>query len=360
MANPTRFPSGLAVFGPGSVFNNFPAVPAVGQVISGTEMAPYVPGVTVSTTNNATIASVAFNGGLVDFTNTNITAPKAYVSFTGAGETAGQSIAVVQGNKFWFNVGVGHDPTFLADTGVVSYYGLFDNVDPTAAANGIYFTKPAGGNSVSFVIKNTATTGSAVTTTITGVADLTKPSGVAGDASSVAGTVASGGTGGNYNAFTITTAGSGYLVPPVVRATGATGSGGYLSIDTANGGLYNPVIGAVGRLYTTYTNALSHLVYLGFYYDGKGTLYLAVNNKAVASIGVSGSTPLASGATVAGYGQYAVSTTDNASLLGVTAPAGAFENLAPLVPLADCTGMSSNTSPNDHLYVTGGFFGTEV
>ena len=362
MVAPTRFTSGLSTYKPNQILSTFPTVPAPNQTGTNTfEMSPYTAGQWTVTATTATVTAgtttpgTGFNGGIISMAVTTASGGKAAVSLNGNIAT-GQTIQFIPGNQVWFNAQVAHNSTFLSDATAVSRYGFVDLVDPTGTVtNGVYFEKAAAGTALNLVIKNTGLTGSTVTTTINNVADLAKPSGIFGDTSSSVGTLTTAGSANKYTSIAIGIPGSGYAQAPLVRALGSGGSAPFsqLYAQVGNGGLYAPYIAHVGGAgYTTFTNEVNHWLDLSIYYDGKGRLYVGVNGKMVATIGINGSTVLAAGGTAtSGNNFFATNASMTTSIAPVLPQPGAFDNIMPMVALNASVGYSLNTNTTNILFL---------
>lgn len=363
MVAPTRFPAGISTYKTQQVLNTFPNLPnSTQQSVSTVEMAPYLASMYTVTNTTATIGAgtqtpgTGFNAGLVSLAVTTASG-KAAIALNGNSAT-GQGVQFIPGNQVWFNVQVAHNSAFIADSTVVSRYGLFDVADTTGTiANGIYLEKVAGAGvgTLNLIIKNTGLTGTAVTTTINNVADLTKPSGIYGDTSSTVGTLTTAGSSNKYTSVAVATAGNGYVQAPLVRAVGASGSSPFAQLycQTQNNALYAPYIAHVGGTgYTTFTNEVNHWLDFSFYYDGKGRFFFGINGKAILSIGMDGSTVLAAGGTgTTGNAFYTTNASMTTSIAPVLPAPGSFDNIMPMVAMNAAVGYGSNASTTGIMFV---------
>ena len=368
MVAPTRYPSGISTYKTNHVLNTFPQVPATNQMVTNQEFNPYLSSLYTVTSTTATVAaglqsaagtsSAGINGGAASLAVTTASGGKAGLMLNanvGSPYNA-NSVQFLPGNQVWFNCQVAHSSTFLSDGTTVSRYGLFDLADPTGTIlNGVYFEKAAGGTTVNLVVKNTGLTGATVTTTISNVADLAKPSGIYGDSSSSVGTLTTAGSSNKYTSVALNAVGAGYVMAPIVRATGASGSYPFaqLACQVQSGSLYAPYIAHVGGAgYTTFTNEVNHWIDLGFYYDGKGRLVAHVNGKQVASIGMDGTTTLAAGGTASsGNAFYATNASMTTSIAPVLPAAGSFDNIMPMACLSAGLGYALNTNATNIMFV---------
>lgn len=335
MANPTRFTSGISTFLPKSALNTWPSVITPQQVTVLNEFIPYRAGDWTVTQTNGTVTTLPWANGGVTMATTGTTAADKIV----AGLVNGNAFQIVNGNQTWANINIAFP---IGSIDVNAYAGFSNNVDITAATDGIYFLKPAGGTLVNLVIKKAT-----VTTTITGVADLAKPSGIAGDTSSVAGTLTATQSGGLYNSIAVGTPGSGYAIAPYVAATGATGTGasGNVTLGAA-GSINGAYVTAPGASYTTALFTVTPWINLSIYWDGKDGLTIGVNGKKVVGISSNGATAIAAGATVAAStGPSFTSSTQISTLLAPVQPkAGSAFNILPLVPLTASIGFTNTTA----------------
>jgi len=370
MANPTRFPSGISTYKTNQVLNTFPNVPGPGQSSAMTlEMSPYLASQYTVTATTATVTAgtgtpgTGFNGGITSLAVTTASGGKAALVANGNVAT-GQFVQFLPGNQTWVNFQVAHNSTFLTDVTTVARYGLFDAADPTGTVtNGVYLEKvAAAGGACNLVIKNTGLTGSTVTTTINNILDLARPSGIYNDTSSTVGTLTTAGSSNKYTSVVVATAGAGYAQAPLVRALGSSGSSPFAQLycQVANGSLQAPYIAHVGGTgYTTFTNEVNHWLDIALYYNGKGTLFVGVNGRLVATVGL-GITALAAGGTATSGNSFF---TTNASMTTSIAPVlpapGSFENIMPMVALAPGLGYALNTNTTNIMFVDQFQYGTE-
>jgi len=367
MVNPTRFPAGISTFPVQNIQNTFPTVPSQYQINRGDDFIPYSSGnYTATASTGAAAAGYAWNGGAVKITGGTTTPFKSFLAL------GASNIQLIPGNQTW------HDVRFACPTGSMKnpltdtavYSGFFDNADPTAATNGIYFVKPAGGSVVNFVVLKNSTA-----TTFSNVADFAVPSGIFGDTASTAGTLTFNSTGTTFSSVTVGSTGSGYRVAPLVVPYGTSGSGGQVSVQlggaTQGGGtvgssLYAPYILAAGSGYTAGTLGADVVpwINLQFWYNGAGTLFVGINGKCVISIGKDGTATATPGSTyslgagIANSYNFAGTTltTGNAP---VQPYSGDFYVAAPQVPLQLDFGVVG-TNNTRYLYVEEVNIGTEV
>jgi hypothetical protein len=370
MVAPTRFPAGISTFKTNQILNTFPTLPASNQYLAlNPEFFPYLASMYTVTNTTATIAaglqsaggtsSAGLNGSLLSLAVTTAAGGKAAISLNGnvGSPYNGNNVQFIPGNQVWFNTQVAHNSTFLTDATAVSRYGLFDLSDPTGTIlNGVYFEKvAAAGGALNLVIKNTGLTGATVTTTINNVADISKPSGIYGDTSSTVGTLTTAGSANKYTSVAVATSGSGYVQAPIVRTTGASGAYPFAQIyaQVQNGALYAPYIAHVGGTgYTTFTNEVNHWIDLSLYYDGKGRLFVGVNGKQVASIGMDGVTSLSAGGTATtGNSFYAVNSSMTTSIAPVLPAPGSFDNIMPMSALSAGVGYALNTAATNIMFI---------
>jgi hypothetical protein len=382
MVAPTRLPAGISTFKPNQVLNTFPSVPSQNQTSVVTqEMSPFLAGEFTVTNTTATITAglgaqgtntgVGFNGGSTSLAVTTASGGKAGIAYNGNIAT-GQNIQFIPGNQVWFNVQVALNNSFIGsysaaggalsagDATTLARFGLIDITDPTGTiTNGVYFELPGTKNTVAsavnLVIKNTGLTGSTVTTTINNIADLARPSGIFGDTTSFGGTLTTAGSGNKFTSIAVGTAGSGYAQAPLVRLLGTGGSApiaqAYVQIQS--GALYAPYLTHIGGTgYTAFTNEVNHWIDLSLYYNGKGTLYVGVNGKLVASIGIQGTATLAAGGTAtAGNSFFATNASMTTSIAPVLPQSGAFDNIMPMVALNPAVGYSLNTAATNVMVI---------
>ena len=361
---PVRFLSGVNTFPAKHTMANFPVAPTQYQINKGDDFIPFRQSTDYTATTGgtgATAAAYAWNGGAIKITCGSTT---PFKSFEALGANCVQAIP---GNQLW------HDVRMAAPVGTQSnpsndatiYCGFFDNVDPTAASNGIYFTKPSGGTAVHFVILKAGTA-----TTFQNVGDFAKASGLFGDATAINGALAFNGTGTTYTNVTVSTPGFGYRVAPLIITTGAAGSGALVYCQTGstsaqpnadmqgNGSaLAAPFILAAGSGYTAGTLAADILPWLNFqfYYNGKGRLLVGINGKMVLGFDRTGGTTATPGQT------YNVSTVGNAfNFIGTTLTTGVAPvqpapgdviTALPLVPMQLAFGLVGTTANNRVMYV---------
>jgi hypothetical protein len=287
---PQRSPQGVSTYPPRHILKNFPVTPNDFQVVKSEDFDPYRSGDYTVTSTNGTIAQLTTNsGGISMSTSGGSTSDESAIALE-------RMMQFIPGNRLYADFRIAF-PT--ANNDVNMYAGLFDTTDPSAAANGVYFVKPAGGSTVNLIILKGGTS-----TTFQNVADLSLPSGVYSDPNSSAATLSFTVSGGNYSAPVITAPGNGYRVAPLILATGATGSGatlvGVLGGSAVGAGpgyntnstqlpyspLANVFLTNVGNgAYTTATTTITPWINLQLYYTGSGSLYVGVNGQIVCMIG---------------------------------------------------------------------------
>ena len=338
---PIRYPSGVTTFKPQDVFGNFPFVPNPIQAQFVDYFSPFVSGYYTVTQTNGALATYPFTTGAIQATTTGSTAAdKISVCLN---NNSAQFMAT---NKLWSRLSFAV-PATISDTNV--YSGVSDTADITAASNGVYFLKPAGGTTVNLVVKKAGTT-----TTFTNIADMAKPSGIYNDATSVVGTLNTTQSGGLYNAISVATPGSGYAQAPLVLLNGASGSGATATCAIGSGGLYSPVITAQGASYSTATSAVLPFITFALYFDGD-TIYVGVNGNKIMSIGSKGAIPVTPGATVANasFNSYSCATQVSTSLMPIQPAVGSFMHMAPLTALYAASSMANTTANARNAYISG-------
>ena len=374
MPTPQRYSSGVSVFPTPHILNNMPAVPTQVQVIRSDNFIPFRAGDFTATTGGtgATAAAFPWNSGVVKVTAGSTTPFTSYLAL------GANCIQFVPGNQNWF------DSRIAAPTGSmvnptndsVIYMGYFDTTSPLTAANGLYFTKPAGGTSVNFVVLK-----GGVATTFSNIADLAKPSGIFGDATSLPGALTANVTGTTLSTVTLTTQGSGYRIAPLVIVTGTAGSGAtaYVQLGGSTQGsgnaggnqgigapLFAPYITAAGSGYTAGTIVLDEVPFINLqmYSTGKGNLMVGVNGQTVLNIGIGGQGLATPGQTynvaTGGFNSFAVNATLSAGVSPVAQAAGAFYHMAPQVPMQLDFGLTGSTGTNRAMYVESVSLATEL
>lgn len=367
MANPQRFTAGLSTFPTQHVLNTFPVVPTQFQVTKGDDFIPFRQSTDYTATTSgtgATAAAYSWNGGAIKVTAGSTTAFKSMEAL------GANCVQLVPGNQTLFDVRIAAPTGSMQNpaTDSVLYVGLFDNVDPTAAANGIYFSKPASGSTLNFTVLKNSTA-----TTFSNVGDLAKPSGIYNDSTSTPGTLTFNGTGTTFTTVTVSNSGAGYRCAPLVVPFGTAGSGAQVycqlggntqgvsyrnsSTDSANAGLYAPYIVAAGSGYTAGTLGADIIPWINVqaWYDGKGTLHVGINGRKVLTLGYSGVTTATPGST------YNVATVGNSfNFQGTTLTTGVapvqplngdFYVAAPQVPLQLAFGIVGTNGNNRVMYV---------
>ena len=366
MATPVRFPAGLSTFPRRSTLNTFPLATSPSLIAQIEDFMGYdVDDFTVTQTNG-TVAAIGATGAVIK------------LSTSGGGATDKvmlarntQAVQFIQGAQVWFSQRVAYPRTVGNTNDTNIYMGIFDNADPTAASNGIYFLKPTGGTFVNFIIKTAAGT-----TTFQHVADLARPSGLYGDLNSTNGTLTAVVAGNAFTGISVATAGAGYMVPPLCLATSTSGgTAGNIPVTCGlastsyNVGnpimpiyttglryesLYSPVVAVPGSGYTNTTGATTYIeiepwIDLQFYFDGKSTLAVGVNGRTVMTIGAAGQSSVAAGGTIdlatVGFNSFASTTQLSTAICPVQPVTGSVYNLVPLVPMGIAAGFA-NTSAN--------------
>ena len=371
---PSRFLSGVNTFPAKHAMATFPVVPTQWQVTKGDDFIPFRQSTDYTATaagTGATAAAFAWNGGALKITAGSTSTFKSFEAL------GANSLQFVPGNNLWHDVRlavpvIGTNPA--TDSAV--YTGFFDNVDPTAAANGVYFYKPAGGTAVHFIILKAGTT-----TTFQNVGDLQYPSGLYADPIGSNGALTFNATGTAFSTVTVTTPGFGYRTAPLIVPTGTAGSGaqvycqlggsaGYPTADSQGNGssLYNAIITAPGSGYTAGTLGAEVYPWINFQfaYNGKGRLIAAINGKIVLGFDRTGGTNVTAGSTynnaTVGVGPFynASGTTLAAGLMSAPPPAGDIYNILPMVPLQLAFGMVGSTGTNRVMYAEEINLGTEL
>lgn len=375
MAKPSRFPAGLTTFPSRSIMGTYPISTSPNQITKTDDFLPYRAGdYTVTTAVAGTIASFPFNSGAIKMATSASATDTIYAALGGAG------FVPMQGNAFWMDFKVAYPRTVQNANDTNIYLGWFDNVNPAAANNGIYFLKPSGGTAVNFIIKKAG-----VVTTFQNIADLAVASGLFGDTQASVGLLSATVAGGAFTGVSVSSPGAGYQTAPLTLTTITSGVAGNqpvfvqlgsTAINQANppvpvastglpyGSLLAPYIVNPGSGYTnagpvtTYLE-VEPLIDLQCYFDGKGRFMVGVNGRAVMSItgtatelGVNG---IAAGGTV----NLATTSTDSfysttqltTAVAPFQPPAGSAFNLFPTVPLNVEFGFSNTTANIRTLYV---------
>ena len=354
-STPVLFPNGISTFPSNHIIATYPVTPTQWQVNHGDDFFPYEAN-NYTVTTGGTGAGVTiqnWNTGGARFTAGTTTPFQALIA------TPVQSMLFAPGNALW------HDVRMACPTGSMTnpatdaalYCGLFDNVVPTSASNGVYFVKPAGGSAVNFVILK-----GGVSTTFQNVADMAQPSGLYADPFGVPAVVTANATGTTLTSLTIATAGFGYRSAPFVAVNGTAGSGAlaYLQLGSSSGfptisgqgagsGLAATQIMAAGSGYTagTFTLDILPMINFQFYYNGKGRLTVGINSRTVMALDVASTNPVVPGATV----NLATSTLRNFNFQGTTVttltptpPSGDPIVALPLNYLNQCSGLIGTTA----------------
>jgi hypothetical protein len=361
MGSPTNFPSGISTYPGGNVLSSFPTLPQRYQVTKLEDFVPYRSGDFTATTAGTSAAIAAFSnlGGVVRLTCGSTSTFKALLAL------ANNFTQIIPGNGAWFEIKAGMPTGSMTNPGNDAdfYAGVFDNADPTLAANGIYFVKPNGGTAVHFCIRKASTT-----TTFQNVGDMAKPSGAYGDPLDVAGVLTANTTGTTLTSLAVTTPGFGYRSAPLVliNGTGGTlaaayvqlgGSAGFPTISARNPGssLYSTVITAAGSGYTagTFTADVIPWINYQFYFDGKGRLAVGVGGRVVLTLDRYAQTSIVPGATVntaTGAKAYNFIGTSITTISPVP-PAGDPLHALPLVQMTAAFGLVGTTANNRVCYV---------
>lgn len=363
MASPVRFPKGLNTFPPKHILNTFPVAPSVSQFTHYDDFLPYQTGkYTVTTAVAGTVTAFAGLAGFVRLATSASATDTVYLSLNG------QGFQIVPGSQAWHSVGYVYPRSVLNSNDTNIYCGWFDSQTPTAANNGVYFIKPAGGTAVNFVIRKNG-----VSTTFQNVGDMALPSGLFGDTNSAPGTLSAVIAGTSFTGVSVATPGSGYREAPLVLSTttagGTVGSSpvgvglGSSSLagnpqrpvdvtGLAYASLYAPRITVPGTGFTNNAGAtnlleVEHSLGLQFYYDGAAdTFYVGINGFKVMSIGPTGATSVAAGGTVnvATAGPSFTSATQiSTALMPVQPRAGGASNILPMAPMFAVTGFANTT-----------------
>ena len=378
---PARFTQGISTYVPRHLMGSFPVVPTPVQVSLTEDFLPFrQTDYTVTTAVSGTAVAFSQIGGAVKLATSASATDTIWLAKGNATGGFGAGFQFQAQNQMWMDTRMAYPRTVLNANDTNIYWGLFDNVVPTSASNGVYFIKPAGGTSVNFVIKKAGTV-----TTFQNVGDLSLPSGLYGDTNSVNATLNATVTGNAIAAVSVATAGSGYEWTPLILTTVTSGVAGNNAVSAMLGSTAfstaNPAVPVVttgipyasvaGTVITnpnasSYTNAGPVTTYLEvepllnyhFWYDGKGTLYVGVNGRQVMSIvGTQTGTGLvgiAAGgtATVTASNNSFYSTTQLSSLVSsFQPPVGSPINLVPLVPLGYGVGFANTTANIRSLYV---------
>lgn len=328
LKTPVRYPSSIATDAPGTTMQDFPMVPNKDQFSMQVPALPYrgTTDFTVTTAGSATAQAVAGLGGTVSLTTTNLANDAVTLVWKP------QALQIIPGNRSWLAANIAGSTTVAPAITANIFLGWLNASTFAAATAGVYLQKAAASTALNLVIKNGGTT-----TTFTNVADLAKPSGIYGDTTSSVGSLAFNTTGTTFTNVTVATPGAGYARAPIIKATGTGGSAAQVYCQLGSGSLYAPYITAAGSGYTANTLGaeVNHVINLSMFYDGKGTLFFGINGKTVLSIGPKGATSVTAGATVANasFNSYTVTNQLSTGVAPVQPATGAFENIAPLVPM---------------------------
>lgn len=379
MANSTRFPKGLNTFPGRSLLNTFPIATAPADITVTEDFLPYLAAkYTITTAVAGTVATFPWLSGCVKLATSASATDTVYAMLNG------QGFQFLPLNQLWMSSRVAYPRTVNNANDTAYYNGLFDNAVPTAASNGVYFFKPAGGTVVHLIIKKAG-----VTTTIQNVADLSLPSGIFGDSNSVNGTLSATIAGAAFSGVSVATPGAGYAQMPLVLSTSTAGGvAGSTPVTVALGStglsqtnpqvpiqttglpyasLYAPYVTAPGAGFTNQGPLATLLevepmIDLQLYYNGKDTLYAGVNGRAVCSIGPGGVTGLAAGATVSAnltgpsYNSAAQLTT---AVAPIQPTLGSAYNMLPQVLMNFVTGFANTTVNVRTMFLADTYLGVE-
>jgi len=350
---PVRYPNGVTTDIPKSPMRSFPAVPAANQfVFAVSDFVPYQAGQWTVTQTNGTAATYAWPAAVLKQSTTGGTSADAIYNAMVA-----QAFQFKQGSRMWHEDVIAISSASATDINFFS--GFSDNVNPNSATNAVYFKKPSGGTAIHLVVIKGGTT-----TTFQNVADIAKPSGLYGDANSSVGTITANATGTTLTALTIGAAGAGYNEDPLVIVTGTAGSGAQARVELGSGSLYNTVVTAAGSGYTagTFAVEVDHFIKLQIMYDGRGNLYVGVNDNVVMLLGDDGTAAATAGSTYAvnsvGSSFYAATNLTAGVMTNQPAPNDAI-NMLPLVPMYVAVGFLGTTANARNVYHHGVRFGGE-
>ena len=373
MATPSRFTAGVSTFPPRHIMQTFPVAATNYQISKTEDYIPYRSSADYLETKvgTAVTGTTAFNwnGGAILLQSGTTAANADYLAL---GSSSVGFAQLVPGQQLWFDTRVAV-PATTSTNGAV-YVGLFDNANiatAIASGNGIYFVKPAGQSTFNFAITKTFN-GVTTTTTFTNVGDFSKPSGLFNDPNSSAATLAFNATGTTYSTVTVTNPGAGYIVAPIIIATGTAGTGAqlysvlggantYASVNNSSGSLYNPYITASGSGYTagTLSAEINPLLNLQFWFDGL-RLFVGVGGRIVFSILPGGVNTVNVGGTNVVGSLTAPTTTSWTIAAANSLPVGQFAvtqqvgspvHIVPLIPLFQGLGVTTTTTTNTRLYV---------
>jgi hypothetical protein len=363
MSTPTTFASGIATFPSNHVLAPFPNVPTQWQVVKGDDFIPFRSGDYTATQSGTGAAAAAFawNGGMLRLTSGSTSTFKSIQAFPTA------FAQFTPGNMIWKDLRLAMPSGTQTNPGndTAVYSGFFDNVDPTAATNGLYFFKPSGGTAVHFIVLKNS-----VTTTFQNVADLAQPSGLFADPNGVVGLLTANTSGTTLTSLVVTTPGFGYRAAPLVVVNGTAGAGAQASVQLggsagfpqvssqgAGSSLYAPYILAAGAGYTagTFTLDIIPFINLQFMYDGKGRIMIGVNGRMVLALDKFAQLTAVPGQTyntaTVGRAFNFSGTTLTAGVAAVQPPVGDPIVAIPLVQMTLAFGVVGTTANNRVLYV---------
>jgi len=359
---PTRSPSGQSTYPPRHVLKDFPYLTSDYTIYKNEDFLPYRSVDYTVTQTNGTAANFNWNGGAVKLSTTGTTSSdKIMVA------NAALSQQFMLGNRQFFDARIARAGSY---TDINLYVGLSDNADLSAATNGVYFLKPAGGTAVNFVIKNGGTV-----TTFQNVGDLNNPSGIFNDPNGANASVTFTLTSGNYTTPVVAAAGAGYRVAPLILATGATGANAMLATalgGSVQGNFLNPsglgtqipyagianawIVNKGNGAYTTVTAEIDPWINLQFYYNGFGRIVVGINGREVMAIqGAAVDVGNPGGTGVTAGGTYNLATSGIGPLFAATGTQLTTTNFGPTVP---AVGDPMNILPLTQLQVVAGFVNT--
>lgn len=368
MATNTLFPSGIGTMPPNHALATFPTLPTQWQIVKGDDFIPFRQSTDYTATTSGTGAAAAaypWNGGAVKLTSGSTTTFKSLEAL------GANCLEMLPGNGLWHDVRIGAptgSQTNPANDANI-YTGFFDNVDPTAATNGVYFIKPSGGTAIHFVVLKAG-----VATTFQNVGDLSKPSGLFNNPSDILGTLVPNNTGTTLTSLAVGTAGFGYRAAPLLIVNGTAGSGaqaycqlggsaafptpGIAQSNQQSSSLYSPIVTAAGSGYTAGTFSVDVIpwINLQFVYTGKGRLVVGVNGRVVMALDTLGVNTAVPGqtyntATIGSPSFNFNSTTLTAGVMPVQPPAGDPIVALPLVPMQLAFGIVGTTANNRIMFV---------
>jgi hypothetical protein len=359
----TNFPNGLGTWPSNHAIATYPIAPTQWQITKGDDFIPFRQSTDYTATTGgtgATAAAFPWNAGFLKITSGSTT-PFKSTEALGAG-----CFQAMPGNGLW------HDLRMCAPTNsqtnpvndATTYAGFFDTVDPSAAANGIYFIKPTGGTAVHFVVLK-----GGVATTFQNVGDLSTPSGLFNDSGSVLGVLTANTVGTTLTSLAVTTPGFGYRAAPLLIVNGTAGSNAaaYVQLGGSAGfptfgaqssasSLYATYITNAGSGYTagTFTVDVLPLINFQFYYNGKGRLIVGINGRIVMALDTMGVNVAVPGQTynvATSSGKSWNFSTTTLATTNVAPPVGDPIVALPQMPLQLGFGLVGTTANNRVMYV---------